>query len=179
MDDAEPQFPPRRNVVLTGFMGTGKTTVGRLLAARLGYRFVDTDAVIEAEHGPIPQIFAEHGEGAFRRLEREVAARLATESGLVVSTGGRMLVDPVNAERLSSTGSIVCLTATVDTILERVNADGSQVTRPMLAGDDVRARVTDLLAERRPAYARFAQIATDDRDPRSIVDDVVRLVDRA
>lgn len=166
----------RRNVVLTGFMGTGKTTVGRVLADELGYEFVDTDALIEAEHGPIPQIFAEHGEGTFRRLERDLAAELATRAGLVVSTGGRMLVDPANADVLASTGDIVCLTATVDTIVQRVGPTAS--TRPLLAGGDVRARVAELLAERASAYARFEHVATDGRSPRQIAGDIVTLVRR-
>ncbi len=166
----------RRNVVLTGFMGTGKTTVGRALASRLGFEFVDTDAVIEAGHGPIPQIFAEHGEGRFRQLEREVAAALAEREGLVVSTGGRMLVDPVNADALGATGDIVCLTATVDTIVERVGATAA--ARPLLAGDDVPGRVRELLAERAPAYARFTQVATDGRSPRQIAAEVLAAVGR-
>jgi shikimate kinase len=176
MDDADQQPVLRRNVVLTGFMGTGKTTVGRLLAERLAYEFVDTDRMIETEHGPIPQIFAEHGEGTFRRFEREVAERLAGATGLVIATGGRMMVDPVNAEQLSATGTVVCLTASVDTILERVAADGSHATRPMLAGGDVRERVSALLAERAPAYARFRQVPTDGRVPDAIVDEVVGLL---
>ena len=176
MDAADTQLLPRRNVVLTGFMGTGKTTIGRRLATRLGYEFVDTDAVIEAEHGPIPQIFAEHGEGEFRRMERDVAERLAARTGLVISTGGRMMVDPVNAEQLSRTGAVFCLTATIDTILQRVTTDGSHTTRPMLAGDDVRSRVADLLAERAPAYARFPQVATDGRTPASIADELVAAI---
>lgn len=119
-----------RNVVLTGFMGTGKTTIGRLLASRLGFEFVDTDAVIVERHGSIPAIFAERGEGAFRRMERDVADELAGRRGLVVATGGRMLVDAVNAERLGGTGDVFCLVASVDTILERVDADGAAAVRP-------------------------------------------------
>lgn len=172
------EAPPndRRNVVLTGFMATGKTTVGRVLAAELGYDFVDTDALIEAEHGPIPQIFADHGEGRFRQLEREVAAELALRRGLVVSTGGRMLVDVVNADVLGATGDIVCLTASVDTIVERVGP--SAASRPLLAGGDVRARVAELLAERAPSYARFVQVATDDKTPSRIAADIVAAVRR-
>ena len=165
----------RRNIVLTGFMATGKTTVGRLLADRLGYEFVDTDDVIVGRHGPIPLIFAEHGEGEFRRLEREVAAELADRDGLVISTGGRMMVDPVNAEVLSATGDVVCLTASVDTIVDRATADGDE-QRPMLAGHDPRERIVELLAERADAYARFPQIATDQQTPAEIASAILDTV---
>ena len=154
-----------RNVVLTGFMGTGKSTVGRALAARLGREFVDTDQIIEARHGPIPTIFTEQGEDAFRRYERKVADDLAGRRLLVIATGGRTMVDAVNARRLGATGDVVCLVASLDTILERVVDDGAVATRPLLRGDDVRARVADLLAERAVAYGAFHQIRTDGRTP--------------
>ena len=167
----------RRNIVLTGFMGTGKTTVGRLLAWRLDLEFVDTDGLIEQRHGPIQQIFAEHGEQRFREIESEVAAELAARSGLVVSTGGRMLVDERNADMLESTGDVVALTAEVDTIVQRVGGEQAAETRPMLDGGDVRGRIVELLAERAAAYGRFAQVATDDRTPEEIVDEIEMLVD--
>ncbi len=167
----------RPSVVLTGFMGTGKTTIGRVLAERLGYDFVDTDAIIVDRHGPITEIFAEHGEDHFRALERELAAELAERDGLVVSTGGRMLVDPVNADVFERRHVVVALTATPDTIFLRVGGDRAADTRPMLAGGDVRARIAELLAERTAAYARFHQVATDDRWPNQIADEIVALVD--
>ena len=165
--------PAHGNVVLTGFMGTGKTTVGRLLAERMGYQFVDTDQIIEQRHGSIPQIFREQGEGEFRRLERELAEELSERDRLVVSTGGRLMIDAVNAARLGATGDVFCLTATVDTILTRVAADDAAVERPLLAGTDVRQRITSLLDERGPAYARFEQVDTESRKPIEIVDDIV------
>jgi shikimate kinase len=154
-----------RNVVLTGFMGTGKTTVGRALADRLGREFVDTDRLIEERYGPIPAIFSEHGEGAFRRYEREVASELADRRRLVIATGGRMMIDAANAQRLGATGDVVCLVASLDTILDRVDVDGAGATRPLLRGDDVRTRVADLLAERTDAYGAFLQVDTDGRTP--------------
>jgi shikimate kinase len=166
-----------RNVVLTGFMGTGKTTVGRVVAGRLGYEFIDTDAVIVERHGPIPAIFAEHGEGAFRQMEREVATELAGRTGLVIATGGRMLVDAVNAERLGATGDVFCLVASVDTILERVGGDGAAAARPLLAGDDAAARVGHLLSERDDAYRRFRQVDTDRRTPDEVAAEIIELVD--
>ena len=166
-------------MVLTGFMGTGKTTVGRILADRLGYEFVDTDAIIVERHGPIPRLFADHGEDHFRTLERALAAELADRDGLVVSTGGRMLVDPVNADVFGRRHVVVALTATPDTIFDRVGGERAATTRPMLSGDDVRGRIVELLAERSTAYARFHQIATDDRRPNLIADEIVALVDQA
>lgn len=158
-------------------MATGKSTVGHVIAERLGYELVDTDAVIEERHGPIPQIFLEHGEDEFRRFEREVAAELAGHEGLVVSTGGRMMVDPVNAEVLGATGDVFCLTATVDTLVERLSAEGTD-SRPMLAGHDLRPRLAQLLAERAPAYARFTQIPTDARTPTQIADTILTFISR-
>ena len=164
--------PTRGNVVLTGFMGTGKTTVGRLLAERLGYEFVDTDQLIEQRYGPIPEIFRESGEGEFRRLERAVADELAERRQLVISTGGRLLLDAVNAARLTSTGDVFCLTASVDTILTRVASDDTAVERPLLAGDDVRVRINGLLAERAAAYATFEQLDTEGRTPADLAAEI-------
>ncbi len=165
----------RRNIVLTGFMGTGKSTVGRLLAARLDRRFVDTDTMIEERLGPIPRIFADRGEEAFREAERDVAAELARRGGLVIATGGRLMVDPENASVLGGSSHVVCLTASVDEIVRRVSG-ADAAARPLLADDDPRARIAELLAERAPAYGRFTQVDTDGRTPRAIVDEIVDLV---
>jgi shikimate kinase len=166
---------PGHNVVLTGFMGTGKTTVGVLLAERLGFDFVDTDALIEARHGPIPEIFRSSGESAFRRFEHDVAVELGARSSHVVSTGGRLLLDPANAAALGRTGSVFCLTATIRTTLDRVMNDAVG-TRPLLAGSNVRERIETLLAERAEGYAQFIQVPTDGRDPEQIVDEIIDLL---
>ena len=160
------------NIVLTGFMGSGKSSVGTALAAVLGRRFVDTDAVIVERHGPIPAIFAEHGEVAFRTHERELADELADETSLVVSTGGGMLIDPAIAERFESSGRVFCLTAAPGTTIARVRADGI-VDRPLLDTADPEARVAELLAERSEAYARFEAVPTDGRTVAEIVDDIL------
>jgi shikimate kinase/quercetin dioxygenase-like cupin family protein len=166
----------RRNIILTGFMGTGKSTVGRIAASRLGYQFVDTDELIERTHGSITEIFATHGEATFRRYEAEAAADLAEQSGLVISTGGRLLLDRENAARLTRTGRAFCLSATVDTLVDRLARSAS--TRPLLAGFDRRERITSLLSERGPGYARFEQIATDNRSPAGVVDELLARVSR-
>jgi shikimate kinase len=148
------------NVVLTGFMGTGKTTVGRLLAELLGYEFVDTDDVIERRYGAIETIFGERGEDAFRAIEREVADDLADGDRLVIATGGRMMLDSSIAETLGTGARVFCLVASPDTIAARV-LNGP--VRPLLAGADPRARIIELLAERAAGYSCFEQVATDSR----------------
>jgi shikimate kinase len=166
----------RRNVVLTGFMGTGKTTIGRMLAAELGYEFVDTDRVIEERHGAIADIFARAGEAAFRDLERKLAAELGERHGLVVSTGGRMVLDPSNAEALGRHGVIVCLTARADTILTRISS--GRTRRPLLDVVDPLARIVELLGERAEGYARFPQFSTDDVHPSAVAHRIAAFVRR-
>ncbi|MFT7598153.1 MAG: shikimate kinase [Acidimicrobiales bacterium] len=165
-----------RNVILTGFMGTGKTTVGRAVAGLLGHRFIDTDQIIIERHGPIPEIFERQGEAGFRRYESDVAAELAGQSDLVISTGGRLMLDDGNARALETTGDVFCLHASLDEILRRVLADHDGPTRPLLAGDDPQARVRNLLAERAAGYARFRRVETDGRPPHHIAAEIVGLL---
>jgi shikimate kinase len=166
----------KQNVVLTGFMGVGKTTIGRLLAEQLGYAFVDTDALIEMRTGrSIPAIFAESGEGAFRALEREVALELGGEEGLVIATGGRLMLDPVNAAALTENGRVFCLTAAPEEILARLSADSSN-ERPLLSGDDPARRIAELLAARQAAYEQFEQVATDGKRVGEVVDVLLGII---
>ena len=167
--------PDSRNVVLTGFMGTGKTTVGRLLAQQLGYEFVDTDRVIEERHGSIADLFRTIGEQGFRRIERDLASELAGRDRLVISTGGRMMLDPQNVASLSRNGRVFCLVATPDEIFDRVANDASRVERPLLSVPDPRQRIVELLAERGPDYRRFAQLTTDAVSADTVASDLVAL----
>jgi len=163
--------PMRQNIVLTGFMATGKTTVGRLLADELDYQWVDTDAVIQRRHGPIAEIFTNRGEEAFRAMEQDLAVELAEQDGLVISTGGRMMLDPVNAAVLSG-ARVFCLTAQPEEIARRIDRPGQPV-RPLLEGADPVARIGELLAERAKGYDRFEQVSTDGRWFSDIVADLV------
>ncbi len=165
------------NIVLTGFMATGKSTVGRLLAARLGYEWVDTDALIEAEHGPIAEIFRSDGEEAFRDLERVAAADLADRDGLVVSTGGRMMLDPENAATLGASSHVFCLTAEPSEILRRVEAQQG-IDRPLLDTASPAERIAELLDERAAAYARYEAVPTDGRSFDQIVSDIIERIRR-
>ncbi|MDJ0925126.1 MAG: shikimate kinase [Acidimicrobiia bacterium] len=160
-----------RNVVLTGFMGTGKTTVGRMLAAELGYAYVDTDEVIEARFGPITEIFARGGESEFRQLERLIARELASSAMFVIATGGRMMLDPVNEAALGSTARVFCLVASAAEILRRLGEETRE--RPLLDVPDRLSRVEELLAEREAGYARFEQVETDGFTAEEIVADLM------
>jgi len=143
---------PARNLVLTGFMGAGKTTVGQAVAARLGRRFVDMDRLIVERMGrSIPDIFAQMGEGAFRALERGLCIELAQQSNLVIATGGGALVDEANLRALSSSGLVICLDCAADEIVRRV---GSDLGRPLLYDGDPQTRVEALLRDRQMAYGR-------------------------
>ena len=138
------------NVVLIGFMASGKTTVGRRLAQRLGYSFVDTDQFIEGELGcTIAQFFSIQGEPYFRALESRLADRLKGLQNAVVSTGGGLPVTPGNLERLREAGIVVFIKASLDDILMRLERD---TRRPMLKGGELRETVQRLLAERMPLY---------------------------
>ena len=161
------------NVILTGFMGTGKSAVGQALARRLGYRFVDSDTLIEEKTGKtVAEIFRSAGEASFRELETAVAAQLAGEKSVVIATGGRLMLDPQNARQLASSGRVFCLTASPDEILRRLRTEEGK--RPLLDVADPRARIEELLAERAAGYGQFAQIGTDHRS----VDEVAREIER-
>ncbi|MBL8160714.1 MAG: shikimate kinase [Anaerolineae bacterium] len=159
-----------RNIVITGFMGTGKSTVGKLVAEQLARPFLDTDDEIVRRAGkPIAEIFAQQGEAAFRQMEGRLCRFLAAQRGYVISTGGGMLVDAGNRQvMLSASALVVCLTATPDAIAERVSAD---TERPLLKGD-WRA----LLEKRRSAYEAIpCQVDTSRRAPNAIAEDIIRL----
>jgi shikimate kinase len=148
----------KTNIIVCGFMGTGKSSVGKQLAGILGYRFLDMDAMIETEEGiSIPEIFSSRGEPAFRSLESQMVARVAAQTRCVVATGGGTIADPRNLESLKRCGVIVTLTADIPTILRRV---GSGDDRPMLREGDRVERIRTLLDKRAAAYAQ-ADIVLD------------------
>lgn len=144
-------MPP--NIILTGFMAVGKSTVAREIAARLGRPFVDMDERIAAAAGmSIAELFARHGEPHFRALEAQLARELAAQQGLIIAAGGGALVDAANRERMTRTGLAICLTASVETLLQRLGEDAS---RPLLAGPERRQRLIELLNRRAAAYAEI------------------------
>jgi shikimate kinase len=150
-----------KNIVLVGFMGTGKTSVGLSLAERLDMTFLDMDdMIVEREGRSIPEIFDKDGEEYFRALERTIVQELAGKDGLVVATGGGVVLNRDNVDDFERTGLLVCLSASPEVILARVEAD---TNRPLLEGDDKMAKITAILDKRQALYDSVAcQIKTDE-----------------
>ena len=147
------------HIVLIGFMGSGKTTVGHLVAEKLNWPFVDTDSQIVEEAGlAIPDIFAAEGESGFRERETAVLTRLTTEPPSVISTGGGIITQPRNAPLLKSLGFVVWLSATEADIFSRVSRNRN---RPLLLTPDPRQTIHNLLEQRRPLYAAFAHLTIE------------------
>ena len=164
------------NIAVYGFMGVGKTTIGGLLAERLGYSFVDMDAEIEHIEGiKISSIFKEKGESYFRKLESELVQTLSNSDGQVIACGGGTVAYPENAEALSSSARMVYLTASIDEIIKRTKDDD---TRPLLIVDDPRNAALALLEKRKPIYERYAEatIDTTGLSPNIVVDKILEAI---
>lgn len=148
------------NLVLIGFMASGKSSVGRRCAEALGFRFRDSDIFIERHAGKsIPEIFAEQGEAAFRAMEVAAIRRLAAQPRRVIATGGGVPMNPENVTVLRRSGIIILLHASIDELLARV---GNRRHRPLLAyADNPRARIEELLAVREPVYRAAADDIVD------------------
>jgi shikimate kinase len=163
----------QRNIILVGLMGTGKSTVGKALSAKLGWSFVDSDASIEQrEQMSISDIFAQKGEPAFRDIEAQVIAELVRDSGQVLATGGGAVLAEANRRVMQENGLVVALTATADTIIARVSEDKN---RPLVQGN-VAERVQAIMEQRKHAYD-FADIKIDTTDVsvEQIVDRILQL----
>jgi shikimate kinase len=147
-----------KNVVLVGFMGTGKSRVGKILAAKMGRKFVDLDEEIVERCGiNINEIFTRYGEDRFRELESEEVRRVSAMEDIVISTGGGVLIKSANVEKLRQNGVLVCLTASAGEILRRV---GGRTHRPLLNVEDRLGAIEEKLEERRRLYD-LADISVD------------------
>lgn len=165
------------NLVLIGYRGTGKSTVGRLLAERLGRRLVSTDAEIVRRAGQtIPDIVKAHGWEYFRDLESEVCRDLAGQDGLIIDTGGGAILRPENAAALKTHGRLFWLRADVSTIVARIGGD---TQRPSLTGTkSFTEEVDEVLQERTPKYQAAADhvIPTNGRTPRQVAEAILALL---
>ena len=150
----------KTSIALIGFMGVGKTAVGRTLARKLNKRFVELDSLIEQKVGKsIPDIFQQDGEIAFRELEIEVTKEVATAKNLVIACGGGIVLNKINIDRLRQEAIIVYLTASLQVILKRTSGDG--VRRPLLEVANPALTVRELLKFRKPFYELAADIKID------------------
>jgi shikimate kinase len=163
------------NIVLTGFMGTGKTAVGRRVAEILKAPFHDADREIVAKAGrSVSELFANGGEAEFRRMESSVVEALSRLDKVVIATGGGAIVDPRNREHLLRNGILVCLTARMGTLLDRLKDD---VTRPLLTGENMEQKLERLMKERETIYSSCPiQIETDGKSVAQVADEIVKAV---
>jgi len=147
------------NIILIGFMGSGKTAVGQELARQLKLKYLDTDILIEKSGGKkISEIFAQKGEEHFRKLETEVVKALEDYDGFVVSTGGGIVLKEENVKMLKKAGPLVLLWAEPEAVIKRI---GHQRHRPLLAVDDPAAEAKKILGQRKPIYQKAADFTVD------------------
>ena len=161
-----------RNLVLVGFMGTGKSAVGRRVAALAAAPFLEMDAELERRAGKsISRIFAEDGEPAFRDQEAQLAEEWGRKQGAVISCGGGVVLREANLRALEANGLLVCLTARPEVILART---ARAAKRPLLAGENPEQKIRDLLAARAPLYAKIpVQLDTSDLGPEELAAQVL------
>jgi len=165
----------KSNIVLIGFMGSGKSLLGNILAGRLAREFVETDNLVTAQAGKdIPRIFREDGEAAFRQRETEVTRAAARRERLVIATGGGVVLDPENVKELKRQGILIYLATPLESILARVARDPGK--RPLLARGDREAAVRDLMQQRRPLYEAAADITvnTSGLSPETVATQIIR-----
>ncbi|MBQ7197960.1 MAG: shikimate kinase [Selenomonadaceae bacterium] len=164
----------KNNLILTGFMGTGKTSLGKLLAEKLGRCFVDLDQKIEQDTGlTVPQIFEMYGEKYFRELEKKAVEEVSQRRNLVIATGGGTVKNEENIRMLKSSGMIICLTTEPEEIFRRTERRGE---RPVLdGGEDRLATIKKLLTERQKFYAQADYtVDTTDWSPLQIMNDICK-----
>src|SRR5688572_603281 len=161
-----------KNIALVGFMGTGKSTVGQLVASMLHFRFIDTDAMIEGmANKRVADIFTSEGEARFREYEGMVVEQLKTMNHTVIATGGGLLTKPENLASLKEHALVVCLWCSAETILKRV---GHQTHRPLLRVENPLEKIRSLLAERAPSYRQADVLLNSEfRKPKEVATHVV------
>lgn len=167
------------SIFLVGPMGSGKSTVGRALARKIGYRFVDSDREIEARCGvDIPTIFDYEGESGFRERESRMIDELTALPGIVLATGGGAVLRPENRQHLMCRGHVILLQVDIKEQLRRVAFDSN---RPLLQTEDPEARLRSLMEEREPVYKSIAdaEISTDSRRMYHVVSRILRHLKKA
>lgn len=171
----KPKTIRHKRVILTGFMGTGKTAVGEALAKSLGYKFLDTDLMVEEEVGrSITEIFEKEGEAAFRTYEKKMVHKALTRENIVVATGGGAVLDPENLKLMKENGIVVGLAASPEMILQRIS---KMDTRPLLKTEDQLKKIKGLLSERSPYYREADKIVDTTSKPiQTTVEEILTLL---
>jgi shikimate kinase len=168
---------PKKNIVLVGFMGTGKTAVGVEIAKELGMEFIRTDDIIEKKAGmPINDIFQKKGESYFRQLEREAVMEASASESSVIDTGGGAIINGLNFKDLKMDGILFCLSASPEEILKRV---GRETHRPLLNVNDPLAEINYLLKKREPYYKKVDyQIDTTAKSIKEVAKEIINIYRR-
>lgn len=166
------------NIALIGFMGTGKSSVGKLLATRLGVSFTDLDEEIETKCGmTIPEIFDKYGESYFREMEKAVLKEVSERKNTVISTGGGAVKDAENLKLLKESGFVIALTANADVIFERTIREGERPLLDNLSKTERKNKIINLLKEREKFYEKADYtIDTSDLSPMQVADDIAKFI---
>jgi len=164
-----------KNIVLTGFMGAGKTAVGRELSRILGWKIIDVDdEIVKARSMTINEIFSKLGEPAFRDMETEMIRKVSQNRNVIISTGGGAVLRQENMDMLREHGVIVCLWASPETVLRRT---GGNKERPLLQAEDPLKRIQELLEFRKPFYEKAdSMIETDEKSPFHIAKEILERI---
>lgn len=162
------------NIVLTGFMGAGKSSVGRELSRLLGMKLIDADEEIErSQNMAISEIFRLFGEERFREIETEMLRKLAKEDRVIISTGGGAVLREENMEALRKNGTVFCLVASAETVYARTKQSDN---RPLLKVDDPMSRIRELLSARMPFYEKAGtMIDTEQKTPQQVAEEIARV----
>jgi shikimate kinase len=164
-----------KNIILTGFMGTGKTAVGRELSRMLDLKIVDIDTEIErSQKMTINDIFKNHGEKHFRDIETKMIQKISGQKNIIISTGGGAVLREENMELLRENGSVFCLSASAETIYERTSRSDE---RPLLKVEDPMAKIRELLEYRMPFYEQAGTVVeTDGKTPLQIAEEIAEII---
>lgn len=166
-----------KNIVLIGLMGSGKSAIGRTIAKKLGRRFIDTDRYIERKFGKIiSEIFEKEGEASFRTIEKETIKKISQYIGIVIATGGGAIKDPENFKYLKSSGWIIALYASPETLYKRI--EGKRIRPLLLEQEDPVKKLEEIYNERKSMYAMADfQINTENKEINNISDEIINLLD--
>jgi shikimate kinase len=171
------EFNKKKNIVLAGFMGVGKTTIGLLLAKRMKRKFVDVDSLIEEKmQMKISKIFEEKGEGFFRKIESEIISELSEKEGVVIAIGGGAVLKKANISNLMKNGIVICLNASVEEISRRI---GDKKDRPLIETQDKLQTLREIFSQRKALYEELpVKIETDGKSPEDVIEEILKAFDK-